>query len=428
VLALARPALALLAFPLYRPVTPPATAVKLLVEEDAMGDSVIVSACRTPIGAFMGSLSTLPAPDLGAAVIREAVTRAGLRPEDPEAVEEVIFGNVLSAGIGQAPARQAGMKAGLAPSVGAFGVNKVCGAGLKAIMLADQAIRAGDARLLVAGGMESMSNAPYLLPKARAGYRMGHGELLDSMIHDGLWDPYGEYHMGCTGEICARSRGVSRERQDRWAARSYARALAAQADGAFDREIVPVEVPGRKGAVTVDRDETPRETPLEALAGLRPAFEADGTITAGNASKISDGAAAVVVMAAAEAERRGVRPLARIAAQSTHAGEPERIMTAPEGAIEGCLRRAGWDGADLYEINEPFAAAAAAIAERLGLDEERVNVHGGAVALGHPIGATGCRLVVTLLHALERRGLRRGVAALCLGGGEAVALAVERYG
>lgn len=385
--------------------------------------SVIVSACRTPIGSFLGGLSPLPVGDLGAVVLREVVRRAGL---DSGEIEEVILGNVLSAGAGQAPARQAALKAGLPPSVGAFGVNKVCGSGLKAVMLADQAVRSGDARILAAGGMESMSNAPYLLPKARAGYRMGHGSVVDAMIHDGLWDPFHDYHMGQTGELCAREQDVSRADQDEYSARSYARALAAQASGAFDREIVPVEVPGRKGSVVVSRDEEPRETTVETLAGLRTAFDKSGTLTAGNASKISDGAAAVCVMAADEAERRGLRSLARIVAGSTHSREPERLMMAPEGAVRKVLSRAGWDRADLYEINEPFAAASVALQRALELDPERVNVNGGAIALGHPIGATGCRMLVTLLHALEQRDLRRGVAALCLGGGEAVALAVER--
>jgi len=385
--------------------------------------SVIVSACRTPIGSFLGSLGALSAPNLGAAALREAVARAGVRPEE---VEEVLMGHVLSAGVGQAPARQAAIRAGLPHSVGAFGINKVCGAGLQAVILADQAIRAGDARILLAGGMESMSNAPYILPKARSGYRMGNGELIDSMVHDGLWDVYGDYHMGMTGELCACEGTVSRERQDQWAARSNERALAAQEGGAFREEIVPVEVKGRKETVTVRQDEGPRPTTLESLASLRPAFDEEGTITAGNASKISDGAAAVCVMAEDEAARRGLTPLARIVAASGHAREPERLMMAPEGAVRKVLRKAGWDGADLWEINEPFAAAAVALVDALELDPERVNVHGGAVALGHPIGATGCRLLVTLLHAMQAREARTGIASLCLGGGEAVALAVER--
>jgi len=385
--------------------------------------SVIASACRTPIGAFQGALAPLAAPRLGAAVVREAVCRAGAAPQD---VDEVILGNVLSAGLGQAPARQASLGAGLPPSVGAYLVNKVCGSGLKAVMLGDQAIRLGEARVLVAGGMESMTNAPYLLARARGGYRMGHGQLLDALVHDGLWDPYGEYLMGVTGELCAREQEISRARQDEFAARSYARALAAQEEGAFAPEILPVDVPARRGESELCWRDEVRPTSLETLAEMKPVFEEGGTVTAGNSSKISDGAAAVCLMSEEEAARRGVRPRARIAAAATHSREPERLMMAPDGAIRKCLERAGWNEADLYEINEPFAAAAVALIQVLELDPERVNVHGGAVALGHPIGATGCRLVVTLLHALERRDLRRGIAALCLGGGEAVALAIER--
>lgn len=386
--------------------------------------AVIVSACRTPIGNLLGSLSALSAPELGAVAIREAVSRAGL---DAATIDEVIFGNVLQAGVGQAPARQAAMRGGVPPEVGAFTVNKVCGSGLKAVMLADQAIRAGDARIVLAGGMESMSNAPYLLPKARQGYRMGNAELVDSAVHDGLWEPHHNYHMGCTGELCARAYEVTRERQDAYAARSYERALAAQEQGAFDHEIIPVEVKAGKKQVTVERDEAPRVTTVETLAGLRPAFDKAGSITAGNSSKVSDGAAAVCVMSEDEAARLGLTPLARIVASATHSREPEWLMMAPEDAIRKCLRRAGWDHADLYEINEPFAAATVALIDALKLDPEHVNVHGGAVALGHPIGATGCRMLVTLLYALRRTGARTGVASLCLGGGEAVALAVERW-
>lgn len=386
-------------------------------------NAVITSACRTPIGNLMGSLSALAVPELGAAVVREAIVRAGI---DPAELDEVILGNVLQAGVGQAPARQAALLAGVPPSVGALTLNKVCGSGLKAVMLADQAIRAGDVRILVAGGMESMSNAPYLLPKARQGYRLGHAELLDAAVHDGLWEAHHNYHMGLTGELCAREQSVSRERQDAYAAESYERALAAQEAGAFDAELIPLQVKAGKKQVTVDRDEAPRATSLEILAGLRASFESTGTITAGNASKISDGAAAVCVMAEEEASRRGLQPLARIVAAATHSREPERIMMAPEGAVRKCLQKAGWDGADLYEINEPFAAASVALLDALELNPAQVNVHGGAIALGHPIGATGCRILVTLLHAMIRRGARTGLAALCLGGGEAVALAVER--
>lgn len=387
--------------------------------------TVITAACRTPIGNLMGSLSSLTAPELGAAVVREAVRLAGI---DPAELDEVILGNVLQAGVGQAPARQAALKAGVPDSVGALTVNKVCGSGLKAVMLADQAIRAGDARMVVAGGMESMSNAPYLLPKARQGYRLGHGELLDSAVHDGLWEAQQNYHMGLTGELCAREQGVSRERQDAYAARSYERALEAQEAGCFDAELVPLLVKSGKKEIAVTRDEAPRATSLEVLSGLRTSFDAHGTITAGNASKVSDGAAAVCVMEEEEARRRGIRPLARIVAAATHSREPERLMMAPEGAVRKCLQKAGWDGADLYEINEPFAAASVALLDALELDPARVNVHGGAIALGHPIGATGCRILVTLLHAMARLEARTGLAALCLGGGEAVALAVERLG
>ena len=389
-------------------------------------NSVIVSAARTPIGSFQGTLSPLKAPQLGSAAIRAAVERAGIKPAD---VEEVILGHVLAAGVGQAPARQASIGAGLPEAVGAYTVNKVCGSGLKAIMLADQAIRVGDARLLVAGGMESMSNAPYLLPKARGGFRMGHGEIQDAIVTDGLWDSFHDYHMGCTGELCAREYQVSRQEQDRFAARSYYKALSAQAECAFSREIVPVSIPGRKGeSVLMEKDETPRETTEETLAGLKAAFEASGTITAGNASKISDGAAALVVMAEDEAARRGLQPLARIVGWGTHSREPEWLMMAPTDAIRKAVQRAGLElnAIDLFEINEPFAAATVAIIRDLGVDEEKVNVHGGAVALGHPIGCTGARLIVTLVHALHRHGGRYGAAGLCLGGGEAVAMVVER--
>ncbi|MBI3909587.1 MAG: acetyl-CoA C-acetyltransferase [Armatimonadetes bacterium] len=396
-------------------------------------ETVIISAARTPIGSFQGGLAPLSAPQLGSVAVRAAIERAGI---DPAAIDEVLMGNVLSAGLGQAPARQAALGAGLPPSVGAVTINKVCGSGLKAVMLADQAIRAGDAAITVAGGMESMSNAPYLLPKARSGYRLGHGELVDSLIRDGLWDVTHDYHMGNTGELAAREYGVSREDQDRYALRSYERALAAQAEGTFDQEIVPVTVPGREGDTVVNgsygracaRDEAPRPTSLAALAALKPVFDKGGTITAGNASKISDGAAALVLMAADAAQAAKVRPLARVLASATHSREPEWVMMAPTDAIRKAVARAGLSLAqiDLFEINEPFAAAAVAILRELDLLPEKVNVHGGAVALGHPIGATGARLLVTLLHALERYDRRYGVAALCLGGGEAVAIVVER--
>jgi len=386
-----------------------------------MDDVVILSAARTPIGSLMGSLSPLTAPQLGAAAVREAVARAGVAPAR---VDEVILGNVLGAGLGQAPARQAAIAAGLPDSVGAFGVNKVCGSGLKAAMLAAQAIRAGEAEIVVAGGMESMSNAPYLLPKARKGLRLGHGEVLDALIHDGLWDSFHRYHMGMTGELVAERFPVSREESDRYAAASNEKALRAMETGAFDAEIVPVVV----GDGTVSRDEGPRPSSLEGLAALRPAFREGGTITAGNASKISDGAAALVLASSRTAEASGVRPLARVVASATHSGEPEWVMMAPAPAVRKVLEKAGLsvDQIDLFEINEPFAAAAVALGRNLAVPPERMNVCGGAVALGHPIGATGARLLVTLLHSLHRTGGRYGLAALCLGGGEAVAMIVER--
>lgn len=388
--------------------------------------TVIASAARTPLGSFQGGLSSLSAPQLGSFVLKAALERAGFPPGE---LDEVLMGNVVSAGLGQAPARQAALGAGIPDHVGATTVNKVCASGLKAIVLADHAIRAGDGQAYAVGGMESMSNAPYLLTRARTGYRLGHGELVDSLLRDGLWDVHNDEHMGGTGERVAQRYGISREAQDRYALRSYERALQAQASGAFDAEILPVSVPSRKGQTqVVSRDEDVRETSLEALAALRPAFDKGGTITAGNASNLNDGAAALVVLEEDEARRRGIRPLARIVASGAHALAPEWIMMAPVDAIRKALVRARLDASevDLFEINEPFSAAACAILKELELDPERVNVHGGAVALGHPLGATGARLVVTLLHALQRRGGRYGLAALCLGGGEALALVIER--
>lgn len=397
-----------------------------------MNDVVILSAARTPIGSFLGALSPLSAPMLGAVSVTEAVRRAGV---EPSAVEEVILGNVLSAGLGQAPARQAALAAGLGPSTGAVSVNKVCGSGLKAAMLGAAMIRAGEAELIVAGGMESMSNAPYLLSRVRRGLRMGHAELLDAMIHDGLRDAWHGYLMGITGERVAERFGISREESDRYALASNEKALRAQREGAFDAEIVPVDVAailaahGQKGeGERVERDEGPRASSLEQLAALKPAFCPDGTITAGNASKIADGAAALVLMSGSRAEREGRRPLARVVAMATHAGEPEWVMLAPVPAVRKVLARAGLgvEAIDLFEINEPFAPAAVALIRELSLPPERVNVSGGAVALGHPIGATGARILTTLLYGLKRTGGRYGVAALCLGGGEAVAMVVER--
>ena len=389
-----------------------------------MTDVVILGAARTPIGAFLGGLAPLPAPKLGSVAIKCALERAKVAPDQ---VDEVFRGNVVQAGVGQAPARQASLGAGIPMSVPCTTVNKVCGSGLKAVMLATTQIKAGEARLAVAGGMESMSNAPYLMRGARTGLALGEHSLEDANLTDGLMDAYGHGHMGLGGEIVAERCGMSRLDQDRFALRSYERALAAQQRGAFDAEIVPVEVPGRKGAVTVvSKDETPRETSLESLGKLRPAFKEGGTITAGNASKLNDGGAAVIVASVERARELGAGPMARVVAQGQYAHEPELFLSAPKGAIERCLEKAGWRVADvdLYEINEAFSGVDC-VRRELDIPEDRMNVNGGAVALGHPIGASGARLLVTLLYALRERGKRRGIASLCLGGGEAVALAVE---
>jgi len=391
-----------------------------------MDQAVIASACRTPVGALSGSLSGLTAPQLGAVVIREAVKRAGLKPED---VNEVIFGNVLSAGLGQAPARQAAILAGLPVSVECLTINKMCGSGLKSVGLAAQAVALGDADVVVAGGMESMSNAPYLLDGARRGYRMGHAQVIDSMIKDGLWDVYNNFHMGSAAELCARECAIPREAQDAFAVESYRRALEAQKSGAFTDEIVPVAIPQRKGEpVMVSADEEPGKADLSRVSSLKTAFEKDGTVTAANASKISDGAAAVVVMAAERAAARGVRPLARIVAQASAAKKPEYFTTAPVDAVEKVLRKANLTIADidLFEINEAFAVVALAALNQLGIDPAKLNIHGGAVALGHPIGASGARILTTLLYAMKHRNARLGLAALCIGGGEATAMIVER--
>jgi len=386
--------------------------------------SVILGASRTPIGAFLGGLAPLTAPKLGAIAIKCALERAGVRPDQ---IDEVFMGNVVQAGVGQAPARQAALAAGIPNSVPCTTVNKVCGSGLKSVMLAATQIAAGEARIVVAGGMESMSNAPYLVRGLRAGLPLGEHNLEDANLIDGLMDAYGHGHMGLGGELVAERCGLSREDQDRFALGSYEKAMRAQRDGAFAAEIVPVEVPGRKGAVTVvDKDETPRETSLESLAKLQPAFKPGGTITAGNASKLNDGGAAVVVGSDDRARELGVKPIARIVAQGQFAHEPELFLTAPKGAIERCLEKAGWKlgDVDLFEVNEAFSGIEC-VRRELEIPEEKFNVNGGAVALGHPIGASGARLLVTLLYALRARGKRRGVASLCLGGGEAVALAVE---
>ncbi|HET7636820.1 MAG TPA: acetyl-CoA C-acetyltransferase [Candidatus Limnocylindria bacterium] len=391
-----------------------------------MNDAYIISAARTPIGKFGGGLSTLPAPELGAVAIRAAVERAGIVGER---IDEVIMGEVLQAGVGQAPARQAALRAGLPDGVSATTINKVCGSGLKAVMLAASAIRAGDADLIVAGGMESMNQAPYLLPDARFGYRLGNGTLVDATVHDGLWCATCDVHMGIHAERVAAKHGITREAQDELALRSHQRAVAAQESGAFDEEIVPVSVPGKKGPTLVERDEAPRaDTSAEALAKLKPAFQPDGgTVTAGNAPGITDGAAALVVASGEAVARDGLQPMARILGHAQADVAPEWLFEAPIHGVRRLLDRLGTslDEFDLIEINEAFAAQVLADGNELGFDWERVNVHGGAIALGHPIGASGARVLTTLLYALKQRGGRKGLATLCLGGGGAVALAVE---
>ncbi len=391
-----------------------------------MRDVVIVGAARTPIGRFLGGLASVPAPRLGSVAIADALRRSEI---SPDRVDEVYMGVILTAGLGQAPARQASLYAGLPNVVPATTINKMCGSGLKAAMLGAQAIVAGDADVVVAGGMENMSAAPYLLDRARAGYRLGHGSLVDSMITDGLWDVYNNIHMGRCCELLAREHRISREEQDAFARRSYTRALEAIESGHFSREIVPVEVRGGHGTPRmVTEDEEPRRFNPEVLATLRPAFEDGGTVTAANASSISDGAAAVVLATVDTAARLGARPLARIVGQAASATAPEWFTIAPATAITRLLDKIGWtrDSVDLYEINEAYAAVVIAVARQLGLDMDRVNVHGGAVALGHPIGASGARILTTLLYAMQEREARRAIAAVCLGGGEAVSLAVER--
>jgi len=394
-----------------------------------MKDVVIISAARTPIGSFQGALASLSAPKLGAIAIKEALARAGIAGDARAGIGEVYMGCVLAAGIGQAPARQASIAAGIPDSVGAVTVNKVCGSGLKAVVFAANAIATGEHDLVVAGGMESMSNAPFLLPKAREGYRLGHAQVIDSLINDGLWDAYGSVHMGDCAELCAKEKGITRADQDAFAAESYRRAMRAQAENKFKGEIAPVEIAQRKGAapVVVVDDEEPGRGVVAKLGALKPAFQKDGTVTAGNASSINDGAAALVLASSDAAAARGAKPLARVVAAAGHAQAPEWFTTAPAGAIERVLARAGWkkDDVDLWEINEAFAVVSIANNKLLGLDPTRVNVWGGAVALGHPIGASGARVLVTLLAALRDAGKRRGVASLCIGGGEGIALAVE---
>lgn len=389
-----------------------------------MHEAVILSACRTPIGSFRGSLSSLPAPRLGAIVVEEAVRRAGVKKAD---VQEVIMGNVLTAGVGQAPARQAALFAGLPDTTECLTVNKVCGSGLKSIMLAAQSIQLGDADLIVAGGMESMSNAPYLLQNAREGLRMGNAQMVDSMIHDGLWDVYNDFHMGNAAEICAKECAVPREAQDEFAVLSYRRAQEAWNEGRFKEEVVPVTIQGKKESIVVDKDEDPFKTNFDKIPKLKPAFQKEGTVTAANASKINDAAAAVVVTSAARAKSLGAKPLARIVSYGSSAKKPEWFTTAPADVIPKVLKKVGLadKDIDLYEINEAFAVVALAVNKMLGIDVRKVNVNGGALALGHPIGASGARILVTLLYALKQRGKKKGMAAICIGGGEAAGMVVE---
>ena len=393
-----------------------------------MRESVIVSAVRLPTGKFLGSLKSLPAPELGAKVVQEAVRRAGI---EPGSVDECIMGNVVSAGAGQAPARQAALKGGLDDRVASLTINKVCGSGLKAVMLAAQGIATGDIDIAVAGGMESMSNCPYMLPRAREGFRMGNAEVVDSMLHDGLWCSLEHWHMGLAGEAVADRYGVTREDQDTFAAASHHKAAQAIREGWFKDEILPIEIPQRKGdSVRLEHDESVRpDTSAESLARLRPAFKKEGgSVTAGNAPGVNDGAAAVVVMAAEKAVELGVAPMARIVGQAVSGLSPKWILMTPVQAVQKLMSKVGWalDDVDLFELNEAFSVQAVAVTRELGLDPAKVNVHGGAVALGHPIGASGARVLTTLLYAMQRRQVTRGVATLCLGGGNGVALAVER--
>jgi len=394
-----------------------------------MDQPVILSAVRTPVGRFMGGLSSLQAQELGAKVIAEAVRRAGI---EPDLVDEAIMGNVVQAGLGQNPARQAALRGGLNPRVAAMTINKVCGSGLKAVALAAQAVTLGESEVVAAGGMESMSNCPYLIKGARTGFRLGNQEILDSMITDGLWDAYEDFHMGMTGELVAEKYNISRQEQDQYAVDSHRKAIRAIKSCFFGEQILPIEVPQKKGPpIIIKTDESPREdTSLEALAKLRPAFKKDGTVTAGNAPGTNDGAAALIVTSERKATELGKTPMARIVAQAVSGVEPKWVMMAPVDAVEKLLKKTGWDrdkDVDLVELNEAFAVAAIAVTRQLHLNPEKVNVNGGAVAIGHPIGASGARILVTLLYELQRRNLKRGIAALCLGGGNAVALGIERY-
>jgi acetyl-CoA C-acetyltransferase len=392
-----------------------------------LNEAVIISAARTPVGKFLGSLKGFSATELGAIVVRESVKRAGVKPDD---VDEVIMGCVIQAGLGQNPARQAALNGGLPSTVSAVTVNKVCGSGLKSVMMAAQGVQLGDQEIVVAGGMESMSNAPYLLPKAREGYRLGNGQLVDAMINDGLWCAFENYHMGCTGEVVAEEYAISRSQQDEFAVGSHRKAAAAIKAGKFRDEIVPVEIPQKKGpALLFDTDETVREdTTTEVLGKLKPAFKPEGTVTAGNAPGVNDGASAVVVTSLRRARELGVEPMARIVAQATAGVEPRLVMMAPVEAVRKLFKKTGWSPSevDLVELNEAFSVAALAVTRELGLDPEKVNVNGGAVALGHAIGQSGSRLLTTMLYELKRRDARRGIVSLCLGGGNAVAMAIER--
>ena len=395
----------------------------------AFDDVVIISGCRTPVGRFQGSLSDFRAPQLGALTVREAVKRAGI---ESSLVDECIMGNVVAAGLGQNPARQAAIFGGRAPEVGAMTINKVCGSGLKAVALAAQAVQTENSSVVVAGGMESMTNAPYLLPQARKGYRLGNGQVIDSMVHDGLWDIYNDYHMGITGENVAEKYGITREEQDEFAVNSHRKAISAIKECRFKSQIVPVEIPAKKKGqpdVIFDKDESPREdTTIESLRALKPAFKKDGTVTAGNAPGVNDGAAALVVTSAKRAKDLGATPMVRIVAQATSGIDPKWVMMAPVGAVRKIWEKTGWkkDDVDLYELNEAFSVQALGVIRELGLDMHKVNVNGGAVAIGHPIGASGARVLVTLIYEMIRRDVHRGIAALCLGGGNAVAMAVER--
>ena len=392
-------------------------------------DVVIISGCRTAVGKFQGSLSDFSAPQLGAMVVREAVKRAGV---DAAQIDECIMGNVITAGLGQNPARQAAIFGGLSPATGAMTINKVCGSGLKSVALAAQAVQTGNSSIVVAGGMESMTNAPYLLPQARKGYRLGNAQIVDSMVHDGLWDIYNDYHMGITGENVAEKYGIPREEQDQFALNSHRKALSAIKECRFKSQVVPVEIPAKKkGAppTIFDRDESPREdTTIEVLRALKPAFKKDGTVTAGNAPGVNDGAAALVVTSRKRAKELGAQPMVRIVAQATSGIDPKWVMMAPVDAVRKIWEKTGWkkEDVDLYELNEAFSVQALGVMRELGLDANKVNVNGGAVAIGHPIGASGARVLVTLIYEMTRRNVHRGIEALCFGGGNAVAMAVER--